>query len=582
MPHDTALIFILAAGFGLAFVLGLVASRLRLPPLVGYLLAGVLIGPTTPGFDADAGLAAQLAEIGVILLMFGVGVHFSLRDLMAVRRVAVPGALIRIALITGSTILLTRFWGWSLGGGIVFGIALSVASTVVVLRELDTVGLLDTGVGRAAVGWLVVEDLAMVLALVLLPPLASGGTLSAADIGRELGLTLIKVGAFVVLMLFVGTRTIPWLLERVARTGSRELFTLAVLAVALGIAVGAASLFGVSFALGAFFAGVVIAESDLSHQAAADALPLQDAFAVLFFVSVGMLFDPTVLLREPLRILAVVAIIILLKAVVTFALALWLGRPVRSALILSASLAQIGEFSFILAGLGITLGVLPELGRDLILAGSLISIVVNPLVFRAATGVERWLEQRPHTMTFLERIDDSLETVVPDQSVLHGHVVLIGYGRVGRRIGDALRRDDIPYVAVDRDRAAIQKLRNEGIPAVFGDAARPGILDHVHLENARLLVVASPDPYQARRVIEIARQLNPAIEIAARTHSEGAEGYLQDRGVTRTFMGERELALSMAHYALMRMGRTDDEADDTIEAMRRHTMMGIRIPTTKG
>ena len=578
MPHETALIFTLAAGFGLAFVLGLVASRLRLPPLVGYLLAGVLIGPSTPGFQADAGLAAQLAEIGVILLMVGVGVHFSLRDLMSVRRIVVPGALLRILIVTVVTALLTRVWGWSWGGGIVFGVALSVASTVVVLRELDTLGLLDTGVGRVAVGWLVVEDLAMVLALVLLPPLAAGGALSATDIGRELGLTLLKVGAFVVLMLFVGTRIIPWLLERVARTGSRELFTLAVLAVALGIAVGAASLFGVSFALGAFFAGVVIAESDLSHQAAADALPLQDAFAVLFFVSVGMLFDPRVLLTEPLRILAVVGIIIALKALVTFALTLYFRRPVRSALILSASLAQIGEFSFILAGLGITLGVLPPLGRDLILAGSLISIVANPLVFRAATAVERWLEHRPHTLASLERVENASDVTVADQPALNDHVVLIGYGRVGRRIGDALRREGIPYVAVDRDRAAINKLRNAGIAAVFGDAARPGILDHVHLQTARLLVVASPDPYQARRVIEIARQTRPDIEIAARTHSESAEGYLQERGVTRTFMGERELALSMAHYSLVRMGRTDDEADDTIEAMRRHTLLGIRIP----
>jgi CPA2 family monovalent cation:H+ antiporter-2 len=575
MPHDTELIFTLAVGFGLAFVLGLAAARLRLPPLVGYLLAGVVIGPSTPGVTADAGLAAQLAEVGVILLMFGVGLHFSMKDLLAVRRVAVPGALLRITLVTALTAGIARMWGWSWSGGVVFGLALSVASTVVVLRQLDALGLLDSADGRVAVGWLVVEDLAMVLALVLLPPLTGSGASEA--LGRELGITLLKVAAFVVLMLFVGTRAVPWLLARVARIGSRELFTLAVLAAALCIAVGAASLFGVSFALGAFFAGVVIAESDLSHQAAADALPLQDAFAVLFFVSVGMLLDPMVLIRQPGRVLTVVAVVIVVKALMTFALTLYLRRPIRSALVISGSLAQIGEFSFILAGLGMTLGVLPAEGRDLILAGALVSIIVNPLLMRGVNRVERWMELRPGLAAALERKDKEVDLGGPEAAAgLRDHVVLIGYGRVGRRIGDALRRESIPYIAVERDRVAVEALRAQGIAAVFGDAARPGILDHVHLETARLLILASPDPYQARRVIEVARAINPSIEIAARTHSEGGEAYLQKVGVERAFMGERELALSMAHYALMRMGRTDDEADDTIDAMRRHTSMGMR------
>jgi len=366
----------------------------------------------------------------------------------------------------------------------------------------------------------------------------------------------------------------------VARTGSRELFTLAVLAVALGIAVGAASLFGVSFALGAFFAGVVIAESDLSHQAAADALPMQDAFAVLFFVSVGMLFDPTVLVRQPARVLTVVAIVVLVKAVVTFALTLLLRRPIRSALIISASLAQIGEFSLILAGIGIAVGALPPEGRDLILAGALISIIVNPLLLRAVNGTERWFEARPKLVTALERSDAEVDVEGAEAAdALRDHVVLVGYGRVGRRIGDALRRAEIPYVAVDRDRVTVEALRKEGVPAIFGDAARHGILNHVHLETARLLIVASPDPYQTRRVIEIARQANAGIEIAARTHSESGESYLMQQGVIRAFMGERELALSMAHYALVRMGHTDDEADDTIEAMRRATSLRLRVPT---
>jgi CPA2 family monovalent cation:H+ antiporter-2 len=392
--HDTGLILILAGGFGLAFLMGLAATRLRLPPLVGYLAAGIVIGPFTPGYTADSGMVSQLAEVGVILLMFGVGLHFSIGDLMKVRAVAVPGALLRIVVISAVTVGITTLWGWSVGSGIVFGVALSVASTVVVLRALEELGILDSADGRLAVGWLVVEDLAMVLVLVLLPPLApalggtASGVVATGSLGAQLGLTLLKVAGFVVLMLYVGTRAVPWLLARVARLGSRELFTLAVLAVALGIAVGAASLFGVSFALGAFFAGVVIAESDLSYQAAADALPLQDAFAVLFFVSVGMLFDPRTLIREPLRVLEVATLIVAGKALVTFGIVRALGRPVRSALLISASLAQIGELSFILAGLGITYGLATTEGRNLILAGSIVSITLNRFVFSAAARIE--------------------------------------------------------------------------------------------------------------------------------------------------------------------------------------------------
>ncbi len=580
MPHDTALIFTLAGAFGLAFVMGLGAVRLKLPPLVGYLFAGVIIGRFVPS-AADASMAAQLAEVGVILLMFGVGLHFSIGDLMAVKRIAVPGALLRMIVITAIAGALTTFWGWSLGAGIVFGLALAVASTVVVLRAFDELGLLQSTDGRVAVGWLVVEDLAMVLALVLLPPLAPmlGGTAPAVAAGNsipvELGLTLVKVAAFVVLMLYVGTRAVPWLLGRVARTGSRELFTLAVLAVALGIAVGAASLFGVSFALGAFFAGVVIAESDLSHQAAADALPLQDAFAVLFFVSVGMLFDPMVLVREPFRVLLVLTLVILVKAAVTFVIVRGFGRPVRSSLLISASLAQIGEFSFILAGLGILLGLLPEEARSLILAGAILSITLNPLVIRAGAWIEQWLQKNPALLARLEPREPEMDA---DHGLprLRDHVVLIGYGRVGRRIGDALSSALIPYMVVERDRVAVDKLRKQGVPAIFGDAARPGILDHVHLDTARMLVIASPDPYHARRVIEVARQHNPTIDIAARTHSEKMQGFFEALGVQRAFMGERELALSMAHYTLMRMGRTDDEADETIEDMRRKTSLSIK------
>ena len=387
MDHGLTLISTLATAFGAALILGFIAARLRLPALVGYLLAGVLIGPFTPGFVADTGLAAELAEIGVMLLMFGVGLHFSLQDLLDVRKVALPGAVLQIAAATGLGALVAHQWGWSWGEAIVFGLALSVASTVVLLRALEARGVLDSMNGRIAVGWLVVEDLAMVLVLVLLPPIAGalGGTAAEAGGGNlwlALGTTLFKVGAFLVVMLVFGRKFLPRVLWWVAQTGSRELFTLAVVACAVGIAFGAAELFGVSFALGAFFAGMVLRESEFSHRAAEESLPLRDAFAVLFFVSVGMLFDPMVLVQEPLRVLAVVAIIVFGKTIAAALLVLLLRYPLNTALTVSASLAQIGEFSFILAGLGVSLGLLPTEGNSLILAGAIISIARQSAVVR--------------------------------------------------------------------------------------------------------------------------------------------------------------------------------------------------------
>jgi len=585
MPHETALIAMLAAGFGLAFLFGLAATRFRLPPLVGYLMAGVVIGPFTPGYVADAGLASQLAEVGVILLMFGVGLHFSIEDLLSVRKIAVPGAIAQITAATLLGALVARLWGWPWSAGIVFGLTLSVASTVVLLRALEERGILDTGDGRIAVGWLIVEDLATVLALVLLPAFAAtvdGSTASTAQgaprIVAQIGITFLKVAAFLALMWFVGRRTVPWLLGRVARTGSRELFTLAVLAVALGIAVGAAALFGVSFARGAFFAGVVIAESDLSYQAAADALPLQDAFAVLFFVSVGMLFDPTVLVRQPLHVLSVVLIIVIGKSLAAFAIMIAFGKPVRTALLISASLAQIGEFSFILAGLGIALGLLPPEANSLVLAGALLTITLNSLAFSSVAPAAGWLQSHPRLFARLERPDAEVSVARADPRgiAMTDHVVLVGYGRVGLRIGNALERAHVPYVVVERDLNVVEALRARGIQAVFGDAARPDILDQVRLETARLLVIATPDPYHARAVVEIAKRANPGIEIAARTHSEAGQKLLEELGVERAFMGERELALSMAHYSLVRMGHTDDEADETVDALRRATSVGLR------
>ncbi|HUF35589.1 MAG TPA: cation:proton antiporter [Gemmatimonadales bacterium] len=448
MPHPTALIATIAAGIGLAFLFGLLAVRLRLPPLVGYLLAGVAIGPFTPGFVADIGLAQQLAEIGVILLMFGVGIHFSVGDLLAVRRIAVPGAAVQIAIATVLGAGAARLWGWSWGSGIVFGLCLSVASTVVLLRALEDRGLLDSVDGRIAVGWLVVEDLATVLVLVLLPALAvqlggSGGGAAGGSLVSTLGLTLAKVSAFVALMFVVGRRAVPWLLERVARIGSRELFTLSVLTVALGIAVGASALFGVSFALGAFFAGMVVNGSDLSHEAAADALPLQDAFSVLFFVAVGMLFDPTILIRQPLEVLAVVLIVLVGKSVGAFWIVVAFRYPVHTALTISASLAQIGEFSFILAALGVGLRLLPAEGQSLIVAGALLSISVNPFVFGAATRLSRWIGARPELLARLEGAVDE-PVAAAEGPALRDHVIIVGYGRVGGTIGAALARQDIP------------------------------------------------------------------------------------------------------------------------------------------
>jgi CPA2 family monovalent cation:H+ antiporter-2 len=561
MLHDTALIVTIAGGIGLAFVLGMLAQRLRLPPLVGYLVAGILAGPYTPGFVADVALAQQLAEIGVILLMFGVGVHFSLDDLLAVRRIAVPGAVVQIVVATVLGGAVAHLWGWSWATGIVFGLCLSVASTVVLLRALEDRGVLDSVDGRIAIGWLIVEDLATVLVLVLLPAFAvslgghtnvpvSGGVLTT------LALTLAKVVAFVALMIIVGRRVVPWLLERVARTGSRELFTLAVLAVAIGIAVGAAELFGVSFALGAFVAGMVVNGTDLSHEAAADSLPLQDAFAVLFFVAVGMLFDPGILVRHPLQVLAVVAIVMIGKSLAAFFIVLAFRRPLHTALTISASLAQIGEFSFILASLALALGLMPAEAQNLIVAGALLSIGLNAAAFAAVEPLRRWITARPRLLGMLER-PGGMRTESPAHvhaARLHNHAVIVGYGRVGSAIGTALAGAGVPYLVLEQDRQTVTSLRERGIPAFFGDASRPGMLAQVNMAEARLLVVTAPEPFTARAIIMEARKANPAVDIVVRTHTDEERQYLEGMQVGQAVMGERELARAMADYALESCG----------------------------
>ncbi|HEY6381006.1 MAG TPA: YbaL family putative K(+) efflux transporter [Pseudolabrys sp.] len=563
MPHDVTLITTIAAGLGLALIVGVIAARLKLPPLVGYLIAGIIIGPATPGFVADLELSSQLAEIGVMLLMFGVGLHFTLDDLLAVRRIALPGAIVQIAVATLLGTSVAAFWGWSLAAGVVFGLALSVASTVVLLRALEDRGLLDSVNGRIAVGWLVVEDLVMVLVLVLLPPLAIwlGGNTEVAVEGvgerslmTTLALTLGRISVFIALMLVVGKRLFPWLLWQIARTGSRELFTLCIIAAAVGIAYGSAELFGLSFALGAFFAGMVMRESPLSYRAAEESLPLRDAFSVLFFVSVGMLFDPNVIIDQPLKLLEVLAIIIFGKSLAAFFLVLLFRYPLNTALTVSASLAQIGEFSFILANLGVSLGILPREGQSLILAGAIISIALNPLVFRAVEPAQAWIRSRSKLAQTLERPDDPL-AVLPmtvDLNRLTGQVVLVGYGRVGRRIGEALTENGISFVVAEENREIVEQLRENGIPAVSGDAADPAVLIQAHIHRARMLVIATPDTLNVRRMIEIARTVNPRIETVVRTHSEEEAGLLEKENTGKVFLGEHELASAMIRHVLVR------------------------------
>ncbi len=556
MQHSISLITTLAAGFGLALLLGFLAVKMKLPALVGYLLAGIAIGPATPGFVADAQIAAQLAEVGVMLLMFGVGLHFSVDDLLAVRKVALPGAVVQMLVATALGTGLASLWGWSLGGALVFGIALSVASTVVLLKALESQGFTEMADGRIAIGWLVVEDLAMVLVLVLLPALAPalGGSATPSERGTVLTIfiTLAQVGGFVAFMLIVGRRLFPWILWQVTKTGSRELFTLCVVAAAVGIAYGSAALFGVSFALGAFFAGMVLRESEFSARAAEQTLPLQDAFAVLFFVSVGMLFDPMVIVQEPVRVLATVAVIIVGKSLAAIVLVLVLGHSARTALVVAASLAQVGEFSFILAALGMALGLLPKEGNSLILAGALISIALNPLVFSAVAPLLRWLKRHPTLSQRLEPAAHPL-TELPgttEAQYLANQVVLVGWGRVGKLIANALSEQGIAYVVAESNKESVELLRATGIPAVWGDATEPEVLIQAHIREARALVIATPETLQVRKMVETASALNPAISVVVRSHNVEEAKRLEEDGAGTVFVGDTELAKSMIGFVL--------------------------------
>ncbi|MBK8838882.1 MAG: Kef family K(+) transporter [Hyphomonadaceae bacterium] len=540
MPHATPLISLLTIGLGFAFVFGMIATRLKLSPLVGYLVAGVVIGPFTPGFVGDPHLAGELAEIGVILLMFGVGLHFSLKDLLSVRAIAIPGALAQIGAATLLGLGMGTLMGWTVEAGIVFGLALSVASTVVLLRALQERRVVQTDKGRIAVGWLIVEDLAMVLALVLLPTWAgireqmaeAGGFTwaQAQEITIAVLLTLGKVGAFIVIMLVIGKRAIPWLLHRVLHLGSRELFRLSVLAIALGVALGASELFGVSFALGAFFAGMIMGESELSHQAANETLPLRDAFAVLFFVSVGMLFDPLTLVNNPWPLLGALAIVVVGKSLAALLIMGAFKQKRENSALIAASLAQIGEFSFILAGLGVGLGLLPEEARDLILGAAILSIVLNPLVFLVA-----------------DRFTPKAAPVEaePVRAGSPGRAIIVGYGRVGSRLGKALGAARVDYSVIEDRQELVEKLHEQGLPAVAGNGVSIETLKAAAVESAQLIYITVPDGFEAGRIVEIARQLNPGIRIFARSHNDAEIDHLRSFGADVIISGEEEIAQAM-------------------------------------
>jgi CPA2 family monovalent cation:H+ antiporter-2 len=559
VPHDVDLIILLAVGFGLALIFGYLAARLRLPPLIGYLIAGILISPNTPGVVGDIQLANQLAELGVMFLMFGVGMHFSLSDLMQVRRIALPGAILQITVASLLGIGVSMMWGWSFGSALVFGLSLSCASTVVLLKALGDRGLLNSVNGKIAVGWLLVEDLVMVLALVLLPATAVllGGTpIAGADtainIWTTLALTLLKVAGFIAFMLIIGKRLVPFIMQRVARLGSRELFTLTVVAAAVSIAFGAYKIFGVSMALGAFFAGMVVKESDFSHRAEEETLPLREIFSILFFVSVGMLFDPHILVDRPLHVLMVVGIIMLGKTLAAMALVLFFRYPLNTALTVGASLAQIGEFSFILATLGVSLQLLSLEGQNLILAGALISITLNTFIFSAIEPVQHWIRERSHLARLLERSGDPL-AMLPDevsQDYLRDQVVIVGHGEVGRRITRSLMAQDIKVVIAEENRDIVESLRDKGIAAVSGHATEPSVLIQAHIQHARLLVVSPMDILDIHKIVDIAKTLNPQIQVLVCAESKEEAEVIRRDNLGEVYFAKEEMAKNMTNHIL--------------------------------
>ncbi|HEX2915860.1 MAG TPA: cation:proton antiporter [Chloroflexia bacterium] len=547
-----------------AFVGGLVARKLKLPPLVGYLLAGVAIGPFTPGFVGDLFTIQQLAEIGVIFLLFGVGLHFSLRDLWSVRKIAIPGALLQMAITSGVAILVSSLWGWSLTAGIIIGLAVSIASTVVLLRNLMDQGLLNSAEGRVVVGWLVLEDLATVLILVLLPSFAAE---SAEPIWQSVGLALVKAAAFSVLMLVVGTRFLPWFLMRMASLQSRELFIVGTVVITLGTAMGAASLFGVSLALGAFLAGVVVSESALSHQVEAEVLPFRETFAVLFFVSIGMLVNPLNLINHAGEVFSLVALIVLGKGLVTVLLGLVFGWPARTVLVVTVGLSQIGEFSFLLGQTGVELKVLSEEQYSLLLTGALISIILNPFLFRALGFLEKHLQKINFLWKILNRNEKTiLQPPVPD--TLREHVVVIGYGRVGRYMVEVLSYLKVPQLAVELDVGRANELSKLEIPVLFGDAADSDILKHAHLEQASAVVVALPDEAAATGVVATIRKLAPEVPVIVRAATQEGINRLYELGATEVIFPELEGSIEIMEQTLTSIGYKASQIQPYTEAVR--------------
>ncbi len=551
LVSELPLVSTIAVGFSAAFVCGFIASKLRMSPIVGYLIAGILIGPFTPGFVGDTHIAEQLSEVGIVLLMFGVGLHFSLRDLMDVWKIALPGAVVQITIATLLGWGVSAMWGWSLEAGIMLGLALSVASTVVLLRALEEHNLLQTTNGNIAIGWLIVEDIFMVLALVMVPALAGGLEANAGPgpVLKELLLALGKVALFVAFMAIAGRRILPWLLAAVAALRSREMFTLAVFAVAMGIAFAATSLFGISLALGAFFAGMMIRESDLSNEAAEKALPLQDAFAVLFFVSVGMLFDPNTLIERPLQVLAVVGIIIVGKSIAAMGIVLLCRYPLKTSLVVSAGLAQIGEFSFILANLGVAYALLPEEGRDLILAGAIISISLNPALFHLSQKVSEALGHYPRLAArFRAEVADLAHLTRNEQETLKDMVILVGHGRVGKHISHNLSEENIDLVIIETNRDRVEDLRERGFHAIAANATHEQALVDANIRKALAIIIAVPNPYEARRIVDAARKVNPEIKVLVRAHNDVEMRYFSTQSVDLAVMGSREVARRMVDY----------------------------------
>lgn len=572
--HNVDLILTLTGGLAAALGLGYTTQRMRLSPIVGYLMAGLAVGPHTPGFVADPEMAQQLAEVGVILLMFGVGLHFHLDDLLAVRRVAVPGAVGQSLIATLLGAVAARTFGWSWSAGIVFGLAISVASTVVLLRVLSDSRDLHTPAGHIAIGWLVVEDLFTVVVLVLLPAFAGAGEAGLAHIPAVLGLALLKIAVLVALTFFIGERAIPWLLERVAAVQSRELFTLAVLVVALGIAVGSAKVFGVSMALGAFLAGMVVGRSDFSLRAASDALPMRDAFAVLFFVSVGMLFDPQILLEKPGLVAATCAVILVGKPLAALGIVLFLKYPLRTALSVAVALAQIGEFSFILATLGTDLKILTDDATDALVTAAIVSITLNPLLYRLVRPVERWIVNHPRMKRWLpaQPVDPvAVESHSDEQDPARGEAhraIVVGYGPVGQTVTRLLQDNQIETVVIEMNLETVRKLQGSGRQAVYGDASHRDTLTKAGVHRAGSLVLTASGMQNEEEVIRTACDLNPRLRVLARSNYVRELPALRRAGAAFVFSGEGEVALALIEAILRPLGATAEQIDRERERFR--------------